>query len=134
MIKRPLALFPPASIALAGMLLAALLWRQPPGEAPADRSLPELRAAAGNGSLQPAAVDRSPVDLVLAADGSWLVTANQTSDSLSLVSAASGEVWHEISCASHPVAVELVPGTDMLLASCRDSGQVMLLAVCDQRL
>ena len=29
--------------------------------------------------------DRSPVDLVLSPDGEWLITANQTSHTLSLV-------------------------------------------------
>src|SRR5438132_1222281 len=42
---------------------------------------------------QPAGpVDRSPVDLVLTPDEKWLLTANQTSASVSLVRVATGEV------------------------------------------
>ena len=53
---------------------------------------------------------RSPVDIVLSADGNWLVTANQTSHSLSLVDTASGTVVDELPCGSHPVAIALCLG------------------------
>ncbi len=39
------------------------------------------RAAEGNS--QAGAVDRSPVDLAVFANGKWLVTANQTANSVS---------------------------------------------------
>ena len=41
--------------------------------------------AKGGQSANAATPDRSPVDLAVSADESWLVTANQTSDSISLV-------------------------------------------------
>src|SRR6186713_2121638 len=59
------------------------------------------------GDSIPADRDRSPVDLVLARDASWLVTANQTSDSISLVRVGDGKVLTEVSVGRRPVAVTL---------------------------
>ena len=50
-------------------------------------------------------LDRSPVDLVLAADEAWLVTANQTSQSVSLVQTAEGHILDEC-----PVCMERSAG------------------------
>ena len=54
---------------------------------------------------QPAdARDRSPVDLVLTPDEQWLLTANQTADSVSLIKVATGEVAAEAPCGRRPSA------------------------------
>ena len=51
--------------------------------------------------------DRSPVALALSSDGSRLLTANQTSDSVSLVDPVSGVVLDELVTGSKPAGVAL---------------------------
>lgn len=51
------------------------------------------------------AVDRSPVDLALTADEKWLLTANQTSATVSLVQMSSGKVVAEVACGKRPSAI-----------------------------
>lgn len=53
------------------------------------------------------ALDRSPVDLVLTANGRWLITCNQTSSSLSLIDTKTGAVVDEVACGSRPSALAL---------------------------
>ena len=43
-------------------------------------------------ATESARVDRSPVDLAIARHGKWLVTANETSNSVSLVNTRDGKV------------------------------------------
>jgi DNA-binding beta-propeller fold protein YncE/mono/diheme cytochrome c family protein len=64
--------------------------------------------------------DRSPVDLRLSQDEEWLVTANQTADTVSLVEVASGRVAREIACGAHPSA--LASHGETLLVTCRYAG------------
>ena len=54
-------------------------------------------------------VDRSPVNLALTPDGKWLLTANQTADTVSLVRIADGSVAAEVACGSHPSAIVITP-------------------------
>ncbi|MCA9226111.1 MAG: hypothetical protein KDA47_10895 [Planctomycetales bacterium] len=54
----------------------------------------------------------SPVDLALASDGSWLVTVNQTADSISLVDVAAGKVLDELQVGDHPSAIAIVPNDE----------------------
>ena len=77
---------------------------------------------------------RSPVDIVLSTDGNWLVTANPTSHSLSLVDTASGTVVDELACGSHPVAIALCLDNQHVIASCSHSGEVILLQVAGGKL
>lgn len=77
---------------------------------------------------------RSPVDVALSADGAWLATANQTSDSVSLVRTSDGQVLDEQAVGARPGAIALIPPGNRLLVSCRDSGELMVLAVADGRL
>ncbi|MCA9269877.1 MAG: hypothetical protein KDA41_15460, partial [Planctomycetales bacterium] len=87
------------------------------------------------GAAHAAEADRSPVDLALGPGDAWLVTANQTSDSLSLVRTADGVVLHEVAAGQHPTAVVVAPDGNTVLASARDSGEVRLFQVVDgQRL
>jgi DNA-binding beta-propeller fold protein YncE len=66
--------------------------------------------------------DRSPVDVVLSSDEKYLLTANQTSATVSVVEIASGKVCDEAPCGQKPSALDiysdgkavqvLVTGTD----------------------
>ena len=42
-------------------------------------------------------------------DGKWLLTANQTTDTVSLVRIADGSVAAEVGCGSHPSAIVITP-------------------------
>lgn len=53
---------------------------------------------------------RSPIALALTADGSRLLTANQTSGSVSLVDPIAGKVLHEIATGDKPAGVAFAPG------------------------
>ncbi len=77
---------------------------------------------------------RSPVDLALAKDGTWLVTANETSNSVSLVETAEGEVVDELRCGTHPATVALCLDNRHVLVSCTHSGEVVLLEVGERKL
>ncbi len=72
----------------------------------------------------PAAIDRSPVDLAISPDGRWIVTANETSDSLSLIEVAGGRVVDEVACGSHPADVEFTPDGGRIVVSASWAGQV----------
>ncbi|MFG0262355.1 MAG: hypothetical protein ACF788_08190 [Novipirellula sp. JB048] len=55
-------------------------------------------------------VDRSPVDLAINPSGAWpagrwIVTANETSGTVSLTSTASNTVVDEVVCGDHPADV-----------------------------
>lgn len=78
--------------------------------------------------------DRSPVDLVLSADETWLVTANQTSHSLSLVRVADGAVIQELSVGQRPTALALLPEGRGVAVTRRDSNEVVLVEAGLQRL
>jgi len=77
--------------------------------------------------------DRSPVDLVLTADQKYLVTANQTSDSLSLVRLADGQVVAEAPCGRRPVALALLPQGGVV-ASATHSGTLEVFTLADEAL
>ncbi|HJT31459.1 MAG TPA: cytochrome c peroxidase [Pirellulales bacterium] len=51
--------------------------------------------------------DRSPVDLALTPDEAWLITVNQTSDTVSLVNVAEATVADEVACGRHPSAIAI---------------------------
>jgi YVTN family beta-propeller protein len=51
--------------------------------------------------------DRSPIALVLTADEKWLITANQTADTISLVDTATGKVAEEVPCGKHPGGIAI---------------------------
>src|SRR5215204_6308667 len=73
--------------------------------------------------------NRSPVDLVLAPDESWLATVNQTADTVSLVRTSDGKVLDETAVGHHPIAIALAPDGKTLLVSGHYSGEVTLLQV-----
>src|SRR5947208_3454659 len=67
---------------------------------------PAVRPAPREESTEP---HRSPADLALLPGGRRALTANHTSDSLSLVDLAAGRVLAEASCGRRPAAVACSP-------------------------
>jgi YVTN family beta-propeller protein len=87
--------------------------------------------------LLPAAAsepDRSPVDLILGPGDAWLVTVNQTSDTVSLVRTSDGKVLDEEPVGDHPIGIALAPDGKTLLVSNHYSGEVTWLEAVDDRL
>jgi cytochrome c peroxidase/6-phosphogluconolactonase (cycloisomerase 2 family) len=74
---------------------------------------------------------RSPVDVVLAADEQWMVTANQTSNSISLIHVATGKVQDELSELAHPGTVVRCLDGQHVAVSCSYAGQVVVVRVDD---
>lgn len=83
--------------------------------------------------VQPSA-DRSPVDLVLTADQQWLLTANQTSGTLSLVQVATGKVMAEADAGQRPAALALTPDGRRVLVSGTYSGELVVLSLGEGKL
>lgn len=77
---------------------------------------------------------RSPVDVVLARDGRWLATANQTSGSVSLVDVATGQVTDEIACGIHPSFLQQCLDGQHLVVTDTFGGEVSILKVDDGKL
>lgn len=94
-------------------------------------AVPTLRVAADESTAE---VDRSPVDLVLAGDDAWLVTANQASDTISLVRTADAKILHEVAAGEHPTAITLAPDGRTVLVAARDSGEVRIFRVDGEKL
>ncbi|HEV3004534.1 MAG TPA: hypothetical protein VGX78_08730, partial [Pirellulales bacterium] len=97
-----------------------------------------LLVAAGtvraDGPIQAPQVDRSPVDLVLSPDESWLVTANQTSDTLSLVDVQSGRVIDEAPCGHRPAGLALAPNGNRVLVTASYAGTLSVFEVAQEKL
>src|SRR5262245_50340919 len=72
-----------------------------------------------------AELDRSPVDCVLTPDERWLISANQTSGTVSVVDLKSGYVASEVPCGPRPSAVVLTPNGKRLLASAAFSHELI---------
>jgi DNA-binding beta-propeller fold protein YncE len=108
-----------SSLAVAALLIVAgsIRGRTESAESTSGATKPGVPEAIGN-------VDRSPVDLVLTPDERFLITANQTSSTLSLVEVATGRVVDELRCGEHPTALALAPGGKRVLVSCAYAGKV----------
>ncbi len=85
-------------------------------------------------SAASAQTDRSPVDLVLAPDESWLATVNQTANTVSLVRTSDGRVLDEAAVGRRPVGIALASDGKTLLVSGHYSGEVTLLSVQGEKL
>src|SRR5947209_6635876 len=72
---------------------------------------------------------RSPVDLAVLPDGRRAVTANQTSDTVSLVDLEQGKVLAEVPCGRKPSGVAASPDGKRAAVSNLWSGTVALLEV-----
>jgi len=84
---------------------------------------------------QPArSIARSPIDLVLTPDNRFLVTANQSSDSISLVDIADRHVVAEVFAGDHPAAVTLTHDGSRVLVSGAYSGDVTIFRLADAML
>ncbi|WP_158265612.1 c-type cytochrome [Blastopirellula marina] len=77
---------------------------------------------------------RSPVAVVLAKDGHWLATANQTSGSVSLVDVASGQVTDELACGTHPSFLQKCLDGQHLVVTDTFGGKVRILEINDGKL
>ncbi len=99
-----------------------------------DRPIAGANAAAPTDNRVAPEFDRSPVDLVVGPDEAWIATANQTSDSVSLVSLSEGRVLDEQPVGHRPVAVARTSDGRRVIVSCRDSGELVVLSVEDGRL
>jgi YVTN family beta-propeller protein len=94
-----------------------------------------LATFVSTGSLGAAEADvhRSPVDVALVGQ-SRLLTANQTSGSVSLVGIAGGRVLDEVACGSRPTAVAASTDGRRALAIASYAGDLVLLAIDGDRL
>ncbi|MCA9122056.1 MAG: c-type cytochrome [Planctomycetaceae bacterium] len=106
-----------------GFVLLVLVWGLLLGQRSGQVSAQETSAA------KEAAIYRSPVDLTLAADESWLATANQTSGTVSLIESKSGTVLDEVNCGEHPASIVRCLDDRHLLVSCSYSGDLVLIEV-----
>ncbi len=79
-------------------------------------------------------IDRSPVDLAISPDQKWLVTANETSDTVSLVRMADRQVCDEIIVGQRPADIAFCPDGKHVLVTGNWSGQVDVLAIDQNRL
>jgi DNA-binding beta-propeller fold protein YncE len=96
----------------------------------AHRTLSEdIPAAEKQESNKPVAAekDRSPVDLILTKDEQWLLTANQTAGTVSLVEVATGKVQQEIVVGDKPSALVFTPDEQQVLVANAYSGEVVFL-------
>lgn len=91
-------------------------------------------ASAARSQVVDPSLDRSPVDLALSPDGRWLVTANETSDSVSLIDAQAGRVVDELPIGDHPAHIEFTPDGTSILVSNQWSGDLSQLAIRDGQL
>ena len=78
-------------------------------------------------------IHRSPVDVAVSQDERWVVTANQTSHSASLIQWPDGKVVDEIAVGAHPSYVALDRGQTFFV-SCTHAEQIVELRVEDGRL
>ncbi len=104
-------------------------------------SSPPLAWAEPATACQPAATassadqsDRSPVDLALSPDGAWLLVANQTSASVSLIRTTDGAIVDELPCGSRPTAVALSPDGRQALVTASHGGQLAFFDLTGGRL
>ncbi|MCP4173915.1 MAG: c-type cytochrome [Fuerstiella sp.] len=85
-------------------------------------------STASDGAEVPSAyADRSPVDLALSPDGQWLVTVNETSDSVTLIRTKDQVVVDEVLCGRHPADIEFCPDGQTVLVSGLWSGDITIL-------
>ncbi len=77
---------------------------------------------------------RSPVDLAVAHKAGYLLTANEASNSVSLVSIDRRFVVDEIFVGEHPAYVQVAPNEQFAYVSCTYSGDLVKLRLADGKL
>lgn len=90
--------------------------------------------SSGLSKLRSQDIHRSPVDVALSPDQQWLVSANETSNSISLIRVADRKVVAEAACGAHPADVEFTPDGETILVSCEWSGDIELFEIVDDAL
>ncbi|MEZ6135342.1 MAG: hypothetical protein R3C53_10575 [Pirellulaceae bacterium] len=80
-----------------------------------------------------AAAYRGPLDVVLLQNEQLCVTANELSNSVSLIDLASGTVLDEVECAARPAGLAAI-GASEFLVTCRDLGVVERFDVAEGKL
>ncbi|HVS34147.1 MAG TPA: hypothetical protein VMS17_01115 [Gemmataceae bacterium] len=98
-----------------------------------------LAVAVGIGCLPtaappPEARDRSPIDLALLPGGRRALTANQTSDTISLVDLDAGKVLAERPCGRRPAAVACSADGRRAAAAASWGGKIVLFEIADDAL
>ncbi len=93
-------------------------------------------AAEGQGAATDAmrATDRSPVAVALTPDEKWLVTANQTSGTISLVNVEAGTVADEAPCGRLPSGIAITPDGRRALITARESGELTIFDIASGKL
>ena len=81
-----------------------------------------------------APIDRSPVDLDISPSGEWIVTANQTSGSISLIRASDGTLVDEEPCGKHPSCITFAGDDPTILVTNTWSGDLAVFKIADERL
>lgn len=123
------------SLLLTAILIGALIgsWQVSvniaAAEKPATDETPSSEGALDSEASSTDEVDRSPVDFVLGPAERWMVVANQTSDTISLVDLDSGEVLQELPCGRRPMAVAIESDGKHVLATASYSGELLRYAV-----
>lgn len=74
-------------------------------------------------------IDRSPVDLAISPDERWLVTANQTAGTVSLIDIELAEVADEIYCGGHLADLHFTPSGNQIVVTAAWSGELHLLEI-----
>jgi len=78
--------------------------------------------------------DRSPVDLVLTPDEAWLVTANATSGTLSLVRVSTGQVISEVACGEDPTSLAISADGRTVVVAVRRGGDLAVFKLNGEKL
>jgi YVTN family beta-propeller protein len=86
------------------------------------------------GADAPEALDRSPVDLVLCADETRLLTVNQISNSVSLVDVAVGKVLSEAPVGQRPSGLALTPDGKRLAVGTSGDGGISVVDLEQRKL
>lgn len=77
----------------------------------------------------PLLAHHSPCDVAITKAGDFLVTANETSDSISLIDTAKGVVVDELKCGERPQAVAICLDGRHVVASCSESGELIVAKI-----
>jgi DNA-binding beta-propeller fold protein YncE len=79
-------------------------------------------------------LNRSPVDLVVGPGDFWAVSVNRSSDSVSLISLSEGRVLDEQKVGGWPVAIARSEDGSRVIVSSRDTGELALFEIEQERL
>ena len=72
-------------------------------------------------------INRSPVDVAIARNAGYLVTANEVSDTVSLLSLSSSRVLDEFPVGDSPTFIEFTDAEQFVLVTCTNSGEIVKL-------